>query len=261
MGVVCYESPTGGSQDQLVDLYPPTMHTDDMLSMFESQLPFCKTSMLVFRMQLDLAHRASGRQGTIRRDAFIQMFGSTAWNTLKDRHSVQAQFFQSVFATENETDVWSYRDLLLFGIIHCQDKPDAREKATALLHCVTGDSSENKQLGTTIMGNDKGFDQVLNQLFTFASLTVVREQAGEDSTPLYDEAELEQIKTAFETLIDDSQDSFLEQVFDHKDHLSHDQFCEKVGRTAKWVLNPILLRDRIWKAANIPSKHIVEQDW
>ena len=96
---------------------------------------------------------------------------------------------------ENDPEKINFVSLLIWGILHCQDRQNCKMKATALYSCLQ-DGGEERH--AQIAASDKDWKPVSQKLFAFASIDVAK-ASGNDN--LYSEKEKSLIEGTFDQLL------------------------------------------------------------
>lgn len=112
----------------------------------------------------------------------------------------------------------------MWGIIHCQDKADNKEKAISLF-CLLQDGGAEKH-GEGIAASDRDIKPTIEALLNIATFKVA--EAG-NFTDLYDESDKEALYYSYENIIeseDIADESFVESVFDIQSRISYALFLE-----------------------------------
>jgi len=79
-----------------------------------------------------------------------------------------------------------------------------------------------------------------------------------DVDSLYSEQDQQNIRDAFSAVIgvDDEEDSVLDDIFGNNAKLTYEAFVDTVSMKAAWIFKAPVLRQKVWKNANVPIRHI-----
>ena len=158
------------SSSELVDLPPPKITTKDKFEQWELTQPWVRCNMLAYRVHLDLAHEDCGGEGFVTRAALARQFNTPVWSGLKNADSKLSKFLVEWMCDDDDKSKLSYESLAIFGILHCKDKKNKKEKAISLYNLLQdGGVEKNPQ----ISAQDKDFEPVTNKLFRFAAIDIV----------------------------------------------------------------------------------------
>lgn len=149
--------------------------------------------MLVYRKQLEQARWETGEEGVVSHSALVHNFRTPAWKDLGNKDSTLCKFLaKHVPAEDRSSGKYSFVGLLLLGILHCRDnKKNGREKAIALYDCLQEGGPE---VHPQIAASDKDWVTVTDQLFTLASISVLK-VTGKDT--LYTIEETYELEESF----------------------------------------------------------------
>ena len=128
MGACC---PPSDQPVVLQDLPAPKPNPKDHIAVWEATLPFAKCSMKAYIHYLNLAHAASGGQGTVTLASLANNFRTPAWSDLKKAksaicESAHVAYLESACSVEGQTSgsgekCFDYKKLVMMGLLYCQD--------------------------------------------------------------------------------------------------------------------------------------------
>ena len=259
MGVCCGASQYSSSQ--LVDLAPPSVDVNDKIAEWEASLPFARTSMSAFVHHLNEAHSKSGGNGEVTLGNMINQFNSPAWSCLKIQSNSTHQWLK-LFCSNESGDGFSYKKLMMLGLLHCQDAKKPKNKAIALYGLLQEGGAEKQ---THIASADKDLKSVLHSMF---SLATTEPLIASGQCARYSDEQIEKIANCFyavsgveipsseENAVEgDGENTVVDKIFNVCAKVTYEVFIEQTIAEVSWVFKPTELRKRIWRAADLEELH------
>ena len=113
----------------LVDLPRRPAKTGCKIEAWEVEMPFGCCSMTAYAHALNQAHFACGKKGFVTLDRLGFEFHTLAWNPIRNQESELCAFLKEHLAHPTEKDAISYDQMMMLGILYCQDQDLPRAKA------------------------------------------------------------------------------------------------------------------------------------
>lgn len=251
MGICCEP---GQVDDGLTvrDLAPPSVEgISDKYTVWEYGTPFKRCSYLAFKNALNEAHAADGGEGFVSMRTLSDKFATPAWAALDDESSaISKALLSDAFKNAKmgqKADQIDYETLMMFGLLHCQDRSHPMEKAKGFYELLQEGGFERHQ---TISASDKDLAPAFAKMCKLVTTDVFNFSTVKCK---YDEDERISLEEASEPVLEDQ---LLDALYGFSSTLQNEVWLEKITKEGKWVFDATQLRAKLFESAQVATKHI-----
>lgn len=211
-------------------------------------LPFYRTPIKVFEVNLNQAHEACGNANFVTIAELAKVFTSPAWAQLTqdDSKLVKVLLSAAFKSDESAPDQIDITHLFCMGIIHCGGTP--REKAE-VFYAVLQDGGLSAH--TFISAADKDMAPVFEKICALSTVHLFDwcYDITQYECPFADNYDA--LKSCHEDL---REDVFLEAIYGSDNKLDNDVWLKNICEKGKWVFNSKEVRKAVFKQAEVSYK-------
>ena len=177
-----------------------------------------------------------------------------AWSGLTKNDSALAKLLTSAFFKDeskgHSADQIDHTSLMLFGILHCRDSKNNKEKAKGLYEVLQDGGFERH---THISAGDKDFKPTFEKMCSLVTYDLW-EFASARVPNQYSEGDADAIKEIIE---DEAEDGIQEIIYGPASTKTNEEWLERImSKEARFMFDAAELRARLHTRSQVEAKHM-----